>query len=124
MKPTIKEVFKRHKKMWRWLAKHPELSKEHWPGWKKYKSFKNHCHICSFLKRNKMWCSPIDRWAYGYKIVPCLLNWGKPYCDCQGTYFTRWCKAKTELARKRNALLIANLTINNYWKKLLKKEEK
>lgn len=47
---TKNQALRRHRMLWRWLARNPSKEKSQWPGWKKnggkYKPATHDCFLC------------------------------------------------------------------------------
>lgn len=76
---TRNQKLRAHRRLWRWLAKHPEMNKSDWPGWKanggRYEKCFADCFVCA-----------------GSGCEDCLLTWPNPVKDTcmRGGLFTQW----------------------------------
>ena len=87
---TTAQRKKLHKKLWMWLAEHPEKEKGDWPGFITIKIPKSECFLCE------------ERYERD-KMDPCCEC---PLCEKAGCYyFSKWIgiidhKKRSKLAKK------------------------
>ncbi len=92
---TKREAIRLHRKMWKWLAKHPTKKKSEWPGMKYY--VRADCFLCEYSRN------------FGEECLCCPLDWEVGSCLCPRVgYFSLWYKARGK-KRAALALKIANL---------------
>lgn len=85
---TKNQALRRHRMLWRWLAKNPTKRKQDWPGWKenggKHDLIKDNCFLCAVSD-----------------CPDCLVVWPGDSVGCSGSLFGDWERAK---GRKRSNL--------------------
>jgi hypothetical protein len=108
---TAEDYLALHKELWTWLAKHPKATKKtDWPRWKSnggdIEDFEGYCFACDFD-------------AKGNNCDSCLLNWGNDSntCSRRKGLFWQWLTATGPSSRSALALKIANLPLQDRWKK-------
>jgi hypothetical protein len=109
---TLKEMQRRHRALWEWLAKHPSNSKREWPGWTRnggpYWSGILDCFACQWVEDNRVShdCGEID------EPNTCPLVWeGSNGCMDDDSYFQKWKRARSPRTRTKYAWLISKLKL-------------
>lgn len=76
MKLTREQAIKEHRKMWNWLAEHPDMDKDDYLKLNDFEYVENECFLCHYSHQNDKKCCGED----------CILDWGKT-SGCIGTTF-------------------------------------
>lgn len=71
MELTREQAIKEHRKMWHWLAEHPEKCKEDYMS---FDYMSNSYFLCEYSRQN----------SYYYCLEDCLCDWGETN-DCTGS---------------------------------------
>ena len=76
MKLTREQAIKEHRKMWNWLAEHPEKCKEDYfeVYHEKFDYMSNGCFLCEYSRQNSDY----------YCLEGCLCDWGETN-NCTGS---------------------------------------
>ena len=93
MKLTREQAIKEHRKMWHWLAEHPEKCKEDYfeVYHEKFDYMINDCFLCEYSRQNSGYYCGGD----------CLCDWGEAN-DCMGSsqklgLYELYCRLKNHL---------------------------
>lgn len=66
MKLTREQAIKEHRKMWNWLAEHPEKDKDDYLESNDFEYIKNECFLCHYNQQNEgKYCGE-----------ECIIDWG------------------------------------------------
>jgi len=90
-----------HIALWTWLAKHPEKTKDEWPGWETIESL-------------GYGCPEIESLCFAYELCnrSCPVVFGdgiRHHCvDNAKSFYRKWLDADNPKDRTKYALLIAN----------------
>lgn len=77
MKLTREQAIKEHRKMWNWLAEHPEKDKADYLALNDFKNIYSECFLCAYgHQQNDDYCYNKD----------CLCDWGEAD-GCMGSMF-------------------------------------
>lgn len=92
-----------HRKLWTWLADHPEAEKQdYFKNWDRNSIPIEHCFACEAA------CQEADRADIQHPCECCPLG-GRRIVGCVGGPFTEWWDATSRERRQQLALQIANL---------------
>lgn len=67
MELTREQAIKEHRKMWNWLAEHPDKDKDDYLTLNNFKHINNVCFLCEYNHQSDGECCGND----------CILNWGE-----------------------------------------------
>lgn len=102
-----KKAIENHRKMWRWLAEHPDKSKfdyllEHDP----HKRMSHNCYLCDYAENKALH----EHGSRYHSCEACPLDWGYGLlCSDIGAPFTEYAKARNYKHRADLARQIAEL---------------
>lgn len=97
-----KKAIKNHRKMWRWLAEHPDKRKHEYLEMHDSKSdLKNNCYLCDYTRYR---ATPYENIILAYCNY-CPLDWNGNECLKDHSLFEDWhcsdnLKERKELARQ------------------------
>ena len=74
MELTREQAIKEHRKMWNWLAEHPDMDKDDYLELNDFEYVYNECFSCHYSHQNDGECCGED----------CILDWGETN-DCIGS---------------------------------------
>lgn len=107
----------KHRELWDWLSKNPDMDKRDWPGWKKYAIRDawtlNYCFACK-AARDQLASWPASS-AYEMEKncrEDCPLQLG---CQRKKSLYDRWYYAQTRSKRKRLAEKIRDIEPGADW---------
>lgn len=99
-KMSFKKSHEYHRKMWDWLARTGNRTEGKWPEFKKLVSWPyNMCFACEY----------VSNISDSTDCESCPITWGSAHCEDKGTYYHKWCKAKTIKEGKKYAALIRDM---------------
>lgn len=94
---------KEHRKLWNWLADHPEAEKDdYFDNWDDQDTPQSNCFACEAAVRRAI------RARVGEYCMFCPLG-GSRIVGCDGGLYTEWMWAEQPEKRRKLALQIANL---------------
>lgn len=67
MNLTREQAIKEHRKMWNWLAEHPDMDKDDYLELNDFEYVENECFLCHYSHQNDGECCGED----------CILDWGE-----------------------------------------------
>lgn len=70
MKLTREQAIKEHRKMWNWLAEHPDMDKDDYLELNDFEYVENECFLCHYSHQNDG----------EYCGEDCILDWGETNC--------------------------------------------
>ena len=92
-----------HRKLWNWLADHPEAIKaDYFKNWDRNSIPRELCFACEAARQEA------DRVKTAYFCRVCPLG-GESVVGCSGGLFARWWESSSLETRRKLALQIANL---------------
>lgn len=105
---TLKRSLELCLELWSWLRDHPDMTaKLEWPKWNRYGSVFNMCFACEYdiLEYEK-------QKRKGFHIMACSVCplkglWGTD-CTRDSSPYNKWCNAKTDKSRQKNAGIIVD----------------
>lgn len=86
-----KIVIEKHRKMWRWLAEHPDKGKlDYFMMHDPSARMNNSCYLCDYAV-NKSVHEGRNAWSY---CEYCPVDWGGKPCKHYASLFDKWWKSK------------------------------
>lgn len=112
-KKMIERIFDltKHRELWDWLSKNPDMEKRDWPGWKKYAIYDAwECFYCFACRA----------------VIKFEADWGKKTClgicplfpqDCEAdnSLYKRWARARTRREKTYLAKQIRDIKPGASW---------
>ena len=101
-----KKAIENHRKMWRWLAEHPDKRKFEYLEMHDPKAdLHNDCYLCNYAKNKALYKDGNCDWICDY----CPLCWGYTFCASYGAPFSEWAETASLKYRAVIAKHIAEL---------------
>ena len=76
MELTREQAIKEHRKMWNWLAEHPDMDKDDYLELNDFEYVYSECFLCHYSRQNEGKCCSEE----------CIIDWGDT-SGCMGTTF-------------------------------------